>query len=494
MNAWEAAAEQFEIKVDYRADPARWAQERAGVHLWSTQVEIHESVRDNANTAVHSCHSAGKSFSAASVACWWIDSHPPGEAFVVSSAPTGDQVKAILWREIGRLHKAGGLPGRTNLTEWYIGGELVAMGRKPNDYEPTAFQGIHALYVLVILDEACGIPTELWDAASTLTSNAGGRVLAIGNPDDPHGEFARKCAPGNQFWNVIHIGAWDTPNFTGEEVPERVASSLLSQAWVDEKRIQWGEGSALYTSKVLGLFPTDSESGVIPLSFIERCRELDAPAGLPIELGVDVGAGGDESVITVRAGKKFVEQRTSRHDDPMKLVGEVLTVIRETGATRCKIDVIGVGWGIAGRLIELFEAGEHECEVVKVNVGEASNFPDRFANKRAELWWEVGREMSRTAQWDLAAVDDMTVAELTAHDYEVMDSKGKVKVQKKDDVRKKLGRSPDRADSLLLSFYTPYAPSASYGEILSTARLPGTDRGPVSVVSGAPRIPGVHRR
>jgi hypothetical protein len=67
-------------------------------------------------------------------ACWWLDAHKPGEAFVVTTAPTGMQVKAILWRYIGRMHEEHNLPGRTNQTEWYLGNELIAVGRKPSDY------------------------------------------------------------------------------------------------------------------------------------------------------------------------------------------------------------------------------------------------------------------------------------------------------------------------------------------------------------------------
>lgn len=476
-SAFDVAADLFVPTVDYVADPELWATERLKAELWSKQTEIVVSVRDNRNTAVHSCHSAGKSFTAAAVACWWIDSHPPGTAFVVTSAPTGDQVKAILWREIGRMHKAAGLPGRTNLTEWYINSELVALGRKPNDYEPTAFQGIHAIYILIILDEACGIPPMLWDATSTLASNEAGRVLAIGNPDDPNGQFSRVC--GSPAWNVIHISAFDTPNFTGEPVSELVRQSLISKSWVDEKRVEWGEESALYSSKVLGQFPRDSESGVIPLSMVERCRENELAPGLPVELGVDIGAGGDETVVTPRRGAKAGVPWRTRHDDPMRCVGEIVGWIHESGAVRLKIDVIGVGWGVAGRLQELRDEGVHQCEVMKVNVAEKSSQPKRFLNKRAELWWDVGRENSRLRSWDLSEIDDGTVAELTAHEYEIVDSSGKIKVQSKDDVRKKLGRSPDSADSLLLAFYEPWGEAES---ITTTSggnvevRLPGTDR------------------
>jgi hypothetical protein len=93
------------------------------------------------------------------LAAWWLDVHPIGEAFVVTTAPTTAQVEAILWREIGKAHRKGNLPGRITLdAKWYMGQELVAYGRKPADYDQAAFQGIYSKYVLVLLDEAVGIP------------------------------------------------------------------------------------------------------------------------------------------------------------------------------------------------------------------------------------------------------------------------------------------------------------------------------------------------
>ena len=125
---------------------------------------------------------------AAMAACWWIDSHAPGEAFVLSTAPTAPQVRAVLWRNINRIHASAGLPGRCNQVEWLMptgddSEELVAIGRKPSEHSEGAFQGIHARYVLVILDESQGVPETLWTATESIASNKNARILAIGNPD-----------------------------------------------------------------------------------------------------------------------------------------------------------------------------------------------------------------------------------------------------------------------------------------------------------------------
>jgi hypothetical protein len=245
----------------YLNDPVGFVREVLGEELWSKQREIAESVRDYRHVAVRSAHDTGKSFVASRLAAWWLSVHEPGDAFVVTTAPTFAQVRVILWREIIRAHKRGNLLGRTNQTEWLIDEEIVAYGRKPADYDEDAFQGIHARYVLVILDEANGVPPGLWTAVETITTNEGCRILAIGNPDSPLSQFKQVCDPGSG-WQVIHVDGLQSPNFTGEDVPDSLRALLLSPEWVEERRIAWGEDSALFESKVRGNFPKVPEGAV----------------------------------------------------------------------------------------------------------------------------------------------------------------------------------------------------------------------------------------
>src|SRR3954469_24912537 len=103
--------------LKYEHDPVGFVQQGLQEFLWSKQQEIFRAVDQYDRVVVKSCHSSGKSFGAARLAAWWIASHEPGQAFVVTSAPTFAQVRAILWREIGRIHRKANLPGYTNQTE-----------------------------------------------------------------------------------------------------------------------------------------------------------------------------------------------------------------------------------------------------------------------------------------------------------------------------------------------------------------------------------------
>jgi len=473
--------------ASYVNDPVGFCTDGLGEILWSKQVEILESIRDHRRTAVPSAHECSKSFTAARAVAWWIASHPFGEAFAVTTAPTAPQVRAILWREIGRAYRNGRLPGRLNQVEWWAspewdrysasrgsGEEMVAYGRKPADYEETSFQGIHARYVLVVIDESCGVPESLWHALGSLIGNDNSRILAIGNPDDSGSYFAKICKP-DSGWNVVSVDGLLSPNFTGEglDLPVAIREQLLGHTYVDELRQDVGDPelsyeeqtSPIFLSKVRGRFSDDDPFGVIPWTFVKRCQIPDQewPAGseLPVELGVDVGAGGDELNIRERRGVHAGRVWRYRTPDWQVAMGHIMLVIDEVQPTKVKIDSIGIGWGVTGRLKELRSEGRIKANIVGVNVGMPATVtlkpgpksvanPLRFPKLRDQLWW-MGRELSQNGLWDLSTVDDKTIAQLIEPRYSP-NSAGQIKVEPKGDTKDRLKRSPDDADALLLAF------------------------------------------
>lgn len=475
----------------YRRDPVAWVAEcvahkevaqygdRGWRGAWSKQREIMESVRDARNgdgarrVAVMSCHGVGKSYIAAMVTAWWIAVHAPGEAFVVTSAPTGAQVRAILWRYIRQLRNKADLPGKVNQVDWTLDGDLIAFGRKPADHDESAFQGIHAPNVLVILDEACGIPAQLWIAADSLTTNDGCAILAIGNPDNPASYFKEVCDPLSdvgRLWKQISIDAFESPNLTGEFVPPKVAKMLVSRAWCDEKLLEWGADNPIYRSKVRGKFPNQNPTAVIRAEDVALCR-ISEPrtdeekAG--VALGVDVGGGGDLSVIRERRGMVAGREWELLSDRPEELAPWVLAAVDQTGAESVVIDSIGIGWGLIGELRNIARREKRKLTIIEFNAAEKAHEPTKFVNKRAELWWN-GRKLAADGAWDLGAregdrmmgqylVSDRTLAELL-ETRQVPTGDGRIKIEAKEEIRDRTGgRSPDHADALLMSFYRPPA-------------------------------------
>lgn len=461
-------------------DPVGWLDARLGEFAWSKQRTVMESVRDHRRTVVRACHGVGKSFIASRIIAWWLDTHPPGEAFVLSTAPTFHQVRAILWREVGKAHgkvaaraaeaSEEGLPGRiVGGTEWKIGAELVGMGRKPADTNEHAFQGIHAPAVLIVIDEACGVTEQLWTAAKAIATNDNCRILAIGNPDDPASEMAKACKPASG-WNVVHIDALESPNLSrgaleesaenlgisdkvldavlkqmpegwdGEQVPTAVEPQLTSAGWVLESARDWGVDSPLWSSKVRGEFPDLSDDALIPWNWIAKAlhRDLTPSDGDPNELGIDVARfGSDRSVFVHRHGPRVRVIADYTKQDTMTTAGQVVRHLRETGAEKAKVDAVGVGAGVVDRLREL------DVPAYEVQASWKAQDSDRFADARSEWYWQL-RQMFENSAIDID--DDELAAQLGRMKFTVT-SKGQIRVLGKEDMKKAGFGSPDRADA-----------------------------------------------
>jgi hypothetical protein len=244
----------------------------------------------------------------------------------------------------------------------------------------------------VILDEACGIPEALWNAAETLITNEASRILAIGNPDDPGSHFARICAPGSG-WHQIRIDGLESSNFTDEEVSEELQALLLSPTWVEERRRSWGEDSPLFIAKVRGEFPDEADDLLVPLSWIRAAQdryEEANEADEPVVLGVDVARfGADETVIVARRGQKAWVHTRHRKKDTMQTVGRIIVARRDLKAREVMVDEVGLGGGVVDRL------REQSDPVVGLNGGSRPRDAERYENARAEWYWKLRDRFER---------------------------------------------------------------------------------------------------
>jgi hypothetical protein len=375
-----------------------------------------------------------------------------GEAFVVTTAPTTAQVEAILWPEIGKAHRKGNLPGRITLdAKWYMGQELVAYGRKPADYDQAAFQGIHAKYVFVLLDEAVGIPKSLFDAVDALATNVNARVAAVANPDDPSSHFAQVCKPGSG-WVVKRISAFDTPAYTGEKVPEELLPLLVSPEWVEERKIRWGVNSPIYQSKVLGEFPDISDDSLILPRWIEAAQKRSLERNRRPVMSWDIARFGEDETVGMRREGGWIRLSRAHHKaDTMTTTGHIVKAHRDINDEKglndfptIIVDVVGVGAGVYDRLVEL------GLPVVAYNGGEAPYDKERFVNARAEDYWNL-RELFENGEIDIDELDDVLAAQLGSLKW-TLDSRGRIKIESKDDMRKRGMPSPDRADTVAQAF------------------------------------------
>lgn len=439
-------------------DPVEWVETRLGETMWSRQADIARAVRQHRRVAVPSANSTGKSWGASRLAAWWIDTHPVGTAFVLTTAPTQPQVDAILWRELRHAHTAGDLRGRLTsgaIPTWRVGDELFAMGRKSADYtDPeqaaAAFQGLHAQFLLVLIDEAAGVPDWLWDAIESSAISTESRVLALGNPTDPETRFADVCKPGSG-WHTLHVSAFDCPAFTGENVPSHVAQGLANPQSVDQMRRTWGEGSPRWKARVEGQFPDEAEDALILRSWVEAAQKrslpLDQP-GSPKVFGCDVArSGSDATTVYENRGGRIRRRHYRRGDDLMATVDAIRGLQREPHAfvPPAIVDANGIGAGVFDRLVQ---QGSSALAFVG---SERAERPDRFVNRRAECFWWL-REALREGLVDLDPEDEELAQELLALRYGE-DRSGRVQIERKDQLRGRLRRSPDRADAVAMTFH-----------------------------------------
>ena len=436
------------LRESIAADPVGYATNVLGFYPWSKQAEVLTAVRDNARVAVRSCHGTGKTAIAARVVLWYLAAFPNSR--VITTAPTFDQVRDLLWSEIRRaaLKAPSGLYPTPNLTRLDIGPEWFAVGLSTN--EPERFQGHHAEHLLAVFDEASGVGEDIYEASEGFLTAAGARVLLIGNPTRTSGAFYRAFHSERAMWHTIHISAFDSPNFTGEEVPEEVGRALIAREWVDEKARQWGVDSPTYQIRVLGDFPTVTEDAVLGLAAVEAAQERSIPdqdALHPAVISCDVARfGSDETVIAVRTGYRVSIAASYVGKDLMQTVGRVVEAYKDTrtatGITpSIVIDDAGVGGGVTDRLREL------GYRVDAFNGGETATDPEGYPNRRSEAWWAFAEAIDRI---DLDP-DPQLAADLVAPRYQ-MDSKGRRVVEPKSTTKASLGRSPDRADAVLMAF------------------------------------------
>jgi hypothetical protein len=322
---------------------------------------------------------------------------------------------------------------------------------------PELIEGAHADHLFYLFDEAKAISGDIFDAAEGAFSAAGedskyeAYALAVSTPGETNGRFyeihSRK--PGFEDWWVRHV-----------TLEEALKAGRVSQDWVDQRARQWGRTSAVFINRVLGNFASADEAGVIPLAFVEAAQDRWAAAHatdlvLPpfTNVGVDVARGGeDKTVMALRYGHIIEELRTTTLEDTAITAGRVeglLEAKRPLGWA--VIDVIGIGAGVLDQVraqgyTTVPFSGAMKTPQVDIS-GELE-----FANLRSAAWWTLRELLDPRNGFEVQLPpDDELIGDLTSPKWR-MNPGGKIQVESKDDIKKRLGRSPDVGDAVVMSF------------------------------------------
>jgi len=338
-------------------------------------------------------------------------------------------------------------------------GEAMAIASN----NPDLVEGAHADHLLYVFDEAKSISDSVFVASEGTFANAniGDReafIVAASTPGEPFGWFydIHSKKPGFDDWKPIHV-----------TLEQTIQANRISPAWAEARKSQWGTDSPMYRNYVLGEFSTTTADGIIPVSWIEMARERweewrdNGFGGTVTSIGVDVGSGKDSSDKTIAAVvSDYVKVRELvefRSNDPrtslMEITGKIVNLSRLYQPGYIIVDTIGIGAGVVHRLRELGFPVDGFIANSGTELTDKSGLV-RFANWRAAAWWLFREMLEPDGKFGVCLPPDTDetdlIGDLTAPTYKVM-SNGKILVESKESVRKRLGRSTDYADAVIMA-------------------------------------------
>jgi phage terminase large subunit len=496
-DAWEL--------IQYYADgrQVEFVRDVLGRNPWSMQATIIQDVFKYPVVAVKSCNAAGKSDLASDVALTFLVTIPG--SIVITTAPTWRQVKDVLWRYIRDKYAKAPIKlsskqckqvGLDLAEDWY------AVGLSTKDSEK--FFGYHADNILVIIDEASGVEEEIYVGVDAVTPNINAHVLAIGNPTNPEGRFYKMFQ--DPLVKKHTISVFDTPNFTangitslemlldlftppaGVEPIEHMMAmqrklnmpipALISPATVYRRYIQWGPEHPMWEALIMGEFPSQATTSLIPLGLIIKSRDVwlqleaakkNKALGREIEkrpewnietsdhmeYGVDIARFGDDSNVIFPRNGGYVQPATSWSKVDTSITTSRVIDNIDTGDHKAliKVDDTGVGGGVTDQLNKALrdDPDSYYYTVVPVNFASGTTNPRKWFNLRSEMHDKLAQLFK---DHKIAIPDDEDlIAELAAIRVQYVGKENNIlQVESKQKLKDRLKKSPDRADALVLAF------------------------------------------
>jgi hypothetical protein len=477
-----------EFKRTYRNDYVAFAHDcitwPEGEGLTQYQNEILSELPVRKRAAVRGPHGLGKTCIAAISLLCFSTTYDGEDWKIPTTASAWRQLSEFFWPEVHKwaMRIKWDRVGRSAFTQYELQTMLLklATGRAfaMASSEDELTEGAHADHLLYVFDEAKVIAPGRWDAAEGALMTGDTYALAISTPGEPVGRFydIHTHKPGYENWWTRHV-----------TVDEMIAAGRITWEKVDQLARQWGENSAVFKNRVLGEFCESSEDCVIPLAWIEaanrrweerieildknwnwiegakqgrwpRWEWRDKRTASPVvdAIGTDIARSdfGDKTVLARRQETTLTQLDRYSIADTSPIVGHVSNLLEHWVSSYAMIDVIGIGAGPFDQLRERYGKRAHAF-----NASESSDFKDRskelqFSNKRAAAYWNL-RELLDPAYDSQIALPpcDMLTGDLSAVRRGKMTSSGKMTIESKDEIRKRIGRSTDDGDAVVMAFF-----------------------------------------
>ena len=435
----------IEFQSRYSGDPVAFVRDFLGLEPDEWQAKVMMDVAAGVRQiSIRSGHGVGKSACLAWLAVWFVLTRY--RCKVIMTAPSAPQLFDVLFAETrGWVNNLPpylkGLLAVTSEKIALIGApdECFISARTSRAETPEAMAGVHSDNVLLLADEASGIPEEVFNSASGSMSGERCTTILTGNPTRANGFFYdTHNRPGLlERWKRYHVSGFD--------------SKRVEAAFIDEVRAKAGEGSNEWRIRVLGEFPTTDDDTIIPMELVDAAMNRDVVYSPTAEevWGLDVARFGDDRSALVRRKANVVTQtQTWKNLDLMQLCSVVKAEwdVATSRPATIMVDSIGIGAGVVDRLREL------GLPILGVNVSEVPSIGN-YRNLRAELWYRCRDWFARR---DCKIPKDKSFAiELAAVRYSFATASNKIQVESKQDMKGRGLKSPDLADALMLTFAAP---------------------------------------
>lgn len=307
--------------------------------------------------------------------------------------------------------------------------------------EATSLMGFGA--TIVIVDEASLIPDIMFSKILRMVGGVkNGKLIKLGNTFEKN--HFHKSLHSRRYESIVldyHVGLRE----------DRITQEFINEAKEDMGPIEF---SILYECQ----FPdSGGADALIPMDWIQKAVEQKGVPDGEKQAGLDVARfGRDRTVYCLRSGGNITRMELIQKMDTMEVTGWTLGFLQEDKPERIAVDVVGIGAGVYDRLSELLPGQEFICEPVPVNVGESptdSDSKQKFFNYRAELYWNLREKFKpdTSGKSSISIPDDPDlINELTEIKYKYS-SERKIRIEDKEDMKKRIGRSPDKADALALA-------------------------------------------
>lgn len=431
-----------EIIEDLASDPVMFVETMLNVKPEKWQKEFLYNVQNNPRNAVKSGHGVGKTAVLSWLILWWLLTRHPCK--VICTANTAHQLSDVLWAEVKKWGRQlpeafyNQLEMKNDKINLEGASDSYAVARVSRRENPEALQGFHSDNLLFIIDEASGVDDMIFEVGEGSLSTPNAKVVMTGNPTRTSGYFFNAFSAMRDRWKLMTVACAD--------------SSQVSDAYIEDMSLKYGDDSNVYRVRVLGEFPRAEDDTVIPLYMVDSAlqRDIQVDPYTPVVWGLDVAAfGSDRTALCKRRGNEVTEPIKSwQGKDLMETVGLIVQEYEmcsyKDRPTDIMVDSIGIGSGVCSRLTEL------DLPARPIQVSESPSMREKYMRLRDELWfkareWFEGRDV-------YLVQDDKLIEELIAPRFKFT-SNGKVKVEAKDEFKKRLGgRSCDLADAFCLTF------------------------------------------